>query len=157
MVKKIIEYESPSCDIRYENTETIERISETMEAIEKYFYDMKITAQKFENYMLQSEYVIDTSRSVLKSITVNLDYASDEFCLELEQPITRQVFDGIAKQTNIITVEVVTEGIAEDNDHDFLSYEELEDYEVGGTNSYYNTLGTIKRTTGESTYYYREM
>ena len=154
MVKKIFENEAPSCDIRHESKKTIDRISESMEAIETYFYDMEITAQQFDkDNILQSECVVDISKNSLKSITIHLDYADDEFYMELETPILRQMFDKEPKYENSILVEVVTEKVAKSNDKDFLSYEELKDYEVGGTNSYYKKLGEINGTT----YYYREM
>ena len=174
MVKKIIEYESSSCDIRYENDVTIERISETMEAIEKYFYNMEFTVQQYKDNILQGEYIMKSANCNLKSITVDLDTASDEFILGLETPVVVQEFSNKLQDTkdmyvrqdikrDYLTVEVVVEGIAEDNDMDFLGhskYNELVskgEYKLGEINSYYKTLGTIKRTTGESTYYYREL
>ena len=154
MAKKIFENENPLCDIKNESKETIDRISESMEAIETYFHDMEITAQQFDkDNMLQSECVIGISKNSLETITVNLDCANDEFYLGLKTPVLRQMFDKEPKYEDNILIEVVTEEVAKSNDHDFLSSEELESYEVGGTNSYYKKLGEVNGTT----YYYREM
>ena len=56
-------------------------------------------------------------------------------------------------------MEVVTKEFAQDNDNDFIGSIKLDelienkDYELGGTNSYYKTLGTVDGTT----FYYREL
>lgn len=156
MVKKIIEYDI--CDITQETTESLDIMSLAMHCLEENFYTMEFTVQEYKGNMLQSEYVFKPLNSILKSIVVDLDTASDEFMLQLDRPITVQTFDGVASQRDYINVEVVTEGIAEDNDRDFLrgEYNELVDkgeYKLGEVNSYYNALGTLDGIN----FYYREL
>ena len=62
MVKKIVKSEAPSCDIRHESKKTIDRISESMEAIETYFYDMEITAQQFDKDSRKGSYLYCTGQ-----------------------------------------------------------------------------------------------
>ena len=85
--------------------------------------------------------------------------ALDEFNIELSEPITVQTFDGIARQSYNLQLEVVTEEFAQANDNDFIGALKLNDlivkdeYKLGEINSYYKTLGTLDGTT----YYYREL
>ena len=151
MVKKVIEFDR--CDVTQESVETLDIISTAMHCIEQNFYSMEFTVQKYEDGKIQSEYTYKPSNSILKAIVVDLDSANDEFILELTQPITVQVFDGIARQLDYLQVEVVTEGIAEDNDHDFMRGEIPSDYKLGEVNSYYRTLGTLDGLN----FYYREL
>lgn len=156
MAKRIIEFDT--CDITQESTSTLNRISEAMKCIEQNFYTMEFTVQKFENNFLKEEYPYKLGNQLLKSIAINLDQANDEFYLNLEHPVTTQVFDGMVKQDDYLYIEVVPEDVAVSNDMDFLGAEYTNlinkgEYTVGGVNSYYKEVGTINNKT----YYYREL
>ena len=151
MVKKQIEFDV--CDITQESTSTLNRISKAMKCIEQNFYNMEFTVQKFENNFLKEEYPYKLGNQLLKSIAVNLDQANDEFYINLEHPVTTQVFDGMVKQDDYLYIEVVPMDVAEANDKDFLSGNVVNQYELGGVNSYYKKLGEIDGTE----FYYREL
>lgn len=69
----------------------------------------------------------------LDEVSVDFESASDEFYMEFS----------LNNQTELVHVEVVTEEVARRNDLDFLE-EEVENYVLGGKNSYYTKLGRTK-------------
>lgn len=151
MVKRIIEFDT--CDITQESTSTLNRISTAMKCIEQNFYNMEFTVQKYENNLLKETYPYKLGNQLLETIVMDLDNANDEFYIYLLHPVTQQVFDGICKQNDVLNVEVVPMNVAEANDKDFLSGNVVNQYELGGVNSYYKKLGEIDGTE----FYYREL
>ena len=151
MVKRIIEFNT--CDITQESTSTLNRISEAMKCIEQNFYNMEFTVQKFENNFLKETYPYKLGNQLLKSIVLDLDNTVDEFYIHLLHPVTTKVFDGMVKQDDYLYVEVVPMNVAEANDKDFLSGNVVNQYELGGVNSYYKKLGILDGTE----FYYREL
>lgn len=158
-MKKSIEYENEICKLSSFSNVDFEILDEKFKVIEDNFHNIKFYCQKYEDKKLVGGHEYKLPKCILKKATVYLDMALDEFEIELTEPITVQTFDGIARQRYELQIEVVTEGIAEDNDRDFIGsikVKELMDkgeYILGEVNSYYTTLGKI----GNSTYYYREL
>lgn len=156
-MKRVIEYNV--CNPKDETKATLDLLNDKMEVIESFFDSMLFTRQKFEDKQLQSEATYTLPITALNKIIVDLDMAIDEFYLELKEPVTTQVFDGIARQSDTLLVEIVTEEVAVSNDKDFigaLKYRELNndgEYCVGGINSYYSELGKVNGKT----FYYREL
>ena len=163
-MKRVIEFESQKA-LQFETEESLQILDEKFQAIEENFYKMEFFVQQFDiSKHLSGEYLYKLPTSILKQAVVDLDNASDEFYLELTEPVTQQEFeheDGLIEvvKHSCIIVEVVTEGVAEDNDSEFIGkskYQaliEAEDYKVGGTNSYYKVLGDV----GNMRFYYREL
>ena len=166
-MKRIIEFERDKV-LQYETHESLEFLDEKFQAIDENFYNIEFSCQRFNNEnQLQSEYIYKLPKSILDKAVVNLDNASDEFFLELTEEVTVQEFERPLNNTarielvkrKCLPIEVVTEGIAEDNDMDFMGRAEYKrlleagEYEVGGINSYYKPLGTVNGNT----YFYREL
>lgn len=158
-MKKVIMYKDPICSFSTFTEETYEILDKTFKAIEENFSNMEFYCQKYEDNSLVGGYTYKLPKSILDKAEVFLDEATDEFYIKLTQPVTVQVNDGIARQEDTLYVEVVTKEFAQDNDNDFIGSIKLDelienkDYELGGTNSYYKTLGTVDGTT----FYYREL
>ena len=151
MVYKQIEFDK--CDIVQETVKSLETISTAMQCIEQNFYNIEFTVQKFEDDLLKETHTYKLGNQLLKTITVNLDNANDEFYITLKYPVTQQVFDGMCKQSDTLNIEVVTMRVAEENDKEFLSGNVVNTYELGGVNSYYKRLGTLNGMD----FYYREL
>lgn len=158
-MKKVVEYENPICALSTYSNVDFEILDEKFKVIDENFYNIEFYCQQYEDNQLKGGYTYKLPKCILDKAVVYLDSAIDEFYIELTQPVTVQTNNGIARQENILNIEVVTEGIAEDNDMDFIGhgkYNELinnGEYCLGETNSYYKTLGKV----GNSTYYYREL
>ena len=157
-MKRIIEFET-SYTLSYETKLSLEFIGEKFQAIDENFHNIEFSCQQFKDNKLQGEYTYKLPKSILKSATVNLDSANDEFYIELSAPVTVRETDGFKVQGITLSIEVVTEGVAEDNDSDFIgaskfkALNEAGDYKVGEVNSYYKKLGTVQ----SGIYYYREL
>lgn len=166
-MKKVIEYENSICASTYTDTD-FKILDEKFQAIDENFYNIEFSCQRFNNEnQLQSEYIYKLPKSILDKAVVDLDNAIDEFYLELTEEVTVEEFERPLNNTarielvkrKCLYIEVVTEGIAEDNDSDFIGrvkIKELEsegEYKLGKVNSYYKVLGRV----GNNTYYYREL
>ena len=156
-MKRVIEYEV--CSVDTHSKEDLQILESTFKAIEKYFHTIDFIVQHYgDSNMLQSEDTVRYSQNILNRVIVDLDTAIDEFIIELSDLVTVQVFDGKPVMRNIRNIEVVREGIAEDNDMDFLGlqYNELltnGEYQLGKVNSYYSFLGNVDGIN----FYYREL
>jgi hypothetical protein len=158
-MKKVVEYENSICALStYTNTD-FKILDEKFRAIEENFYNIEFYCQQFDNNKLIGGYIYKLPASILDKAVVVLDDAIDEFYIELSAPVTVREKNGFKVQGTTLNIEVVTEGIAEDNDSDFIGHgkiKELEnkgEYKLGETNSYYKVLGRV----GNNTYYYREL
>lgn len=158
-MKKSVEYINPVCSLSTIDMDTYRLIDKTFTAIEENFHNIKFYCQKFEDNMLIGGYEYKLPKCILDKATCLLDGATDEFYIYLTQPVTTQIFDGIAKQDDNLYIEVVTEEIAQMNDNDFIGNIKIEDliekgeYKLGEKNSYYEILGTVDGTN----FYYREL
>ena len=163
-MKRVIEFESNKA-LQYETEATLIVLDEKFQAISENFHKIEFSCQQFnENNYLTSEYIYKLPQCILKQAVVDLDNASDEFYLELTEEVTTQEFkreEGFIKtiKRNCLSIEVVTEGVAKDNDSEFIGKSkykalvEAENYTTGFTNSYYKVLGDV----GNNRYYYREL
>lgn len=159
-MKKVVEYENPICALStYTNTD-FEILDEKFRAIEENFYNIEFYCQQHdENKQLKGGYIYKLPARILDRAVVALDSAIDEFYIELSAPVTVRETDGFKVQGTTLSIEVVTEGVAEDNDSDFIgaskfkALNEAGDYKVGEVNSYYKKLGTVQ----SGIYYYREL
>lgn len=158
-MKKVIIYEDPICSFSTFTKETYEVLDKTFRAIEENFSNMEFYCQKYEDNLLVGGYTYKLSKSILDKAEVYLDGATDEFYIQLTQPVTVRTHDGIATQEFTLYVEVVAEEFAIDNDMDFIGHAKYNklindgEYCLGEINSYYKTLGTVDGTT----FYYREL
>lgn len=158
-MQRVVQYENPICCFSSYKIEEYAELDKKFEVIEANFPSIEFSCQKYEDKKLIGEYVYKLPKCILKKATVYLDMALDEFNIELSEPITVQTFDGIARQSYNLQLEVVTEEFAQANDNDFIGALKLNDlivkdeYKLGEINSYYKTLGTLDGTT----YYYREL
>ena len=159
-MKKVVEYENPICALSTFTNTDFEILDEKFRAIEENFYNIEFYCQQYdENKQLKGGYIYKLPARILDRAVVALDSAIDEFYIELSAPVTVREENGFRVQGTTLSIEVVTEGIAEDNDSDFIGHgkiQELEDkgeYKLGEVNSYYKVLGKV----GNSTYYYREL
>ena len=158
-MKKVIEYENPICAFSTLVGEDYRQLDEKFKAIEENFYNMEFYCQHYKEGQLVGGHTYELPVTMLDKAEVCLDEATDEFYIKLKNYVTVDTHDGMARQEDILQIEVVSEEIAVGNDMDFIGhgkYNELlndGEYCVGGTNSYYKTLGTVNGNT----YYYREL
>ena len=146
-----IEYEAclPSS---YSREDLIE-VEEKFKVLNENIYNMVFHKPTYsdKNMLISEEtYLIGELNTKVTDIVVDLDWAIDEFYIEFEEPI--EISKGgysIPNKSTSIHIEVVTKEVAEMNDDDFEATSE-DDYEVGGTNSYYTQIG-------DTNFYYREM
>ena len=159
MAVKVIKFDR--CDVTLESPESLSIISTAMHCIEQNFHYMEFACQKYNSEdILTGEYVYKLGQNVLNKIIVDLDSANDEFIIELLEPVAPiREMNGETIHKSMVQVEVVTEGIAEDNDADFIGHKKVQDlracgqYELGGVNSYYKKLGILDGIV----FYYREL
>ena len=146
-----IEYEAclPSS---YSREDLIE-VEEKFKVLNENIYNMVFHKPTYsdKNILISEEtYLIGELNNKVTDIVVDLDWAIDEFYIEFEEPIeTSKGGYAIQNKSKSIHVEVVTKEVAISNDSDFgVTFED--DYEVGGSNSYYTQIG-------DTNFYYREM
>ena len=150
-MNRILEYET--CSPYFLTHEELKNIDSKFDILDDYIYGMVFHKPIFsDNNMVMGEetYLIGELKTKITNMTVNLDWAIDEFYIEFEEPIEiSKGGKGIPNKSKSIHVEVVTKEVAESNDSDFGATSE-DGYEVGGTNSYYTQIG-------DTDFYYREM
>ena len=123
------------------------------------FYNMEFYCQHYKENQRVGGHTYELPITMLDRVEVCLNEAIDEFYLKLVKPVTVETYDGMARQEDVLHVEVVKEEIAVENDMDFIGHEKYNqlindgEYCVGRTNSYYKELGTVNGNT----YYYREL
>ena len=149
MIEKIIEG-----DKKYLTEEESKVINQSFEAIDTYLDRIELNAQVIKDGFVTEWIPYTLNKENVKSITVDLNLAYDEFYIETKEPVITQYIDGEPKYENSISIEVVHEEIAEMNDRDFLRGEYNEDtYKVGEADSYYALVGEVNGVK----YYYREL
>ena len=157
-MKRIVEFESEKA-LEFETPISLETLDKKFQAIDENFYNIEFSCQQFKGNVLTGEYIYKLPKSILDKVVVNLDMASDEFYLDLSNKVVVREEDENKVFSHDLLIEVVTEEIAKGNDSDFMGISrhkaliKADDYEVGKTNSYYKTLGTVDGTT----FYYREL
>ena len=158
-MKKVVEYENPICALSTFTSTDFEILDEKFKAIEENFYNMEFYCQHYKENQRVGGHTYELPITMLDRAEVCLNEAIDEFYLKLVKPVTVETYDGMARQEDVLHVEVVKEEIAVDNDMDFIGHEKYNqlindgEYCVGRTNSYYKELGTVNGNT----YYYREL
>ena len=158
-MKKVVEYENPICALSTFTSTDFEILDEKFKAIEENFYNMEFYCQHYKENQRVGGHTYELPITMLDRVEVCLNEAIDEFYLKLVKPVTVETYDGMARQEDVLHVEVVKEEIAVENDMDFIGHEKYNqlindgEYCVGRTNSYYKELGTVNGNT----YYYREL